>query len=372
MEKLKDFIEKKKEKSASRKPRYGTRKLSVGLVSCVLGYCIFLSPTVVSAQVEGAGESTPSNSIEASSDISGGNTDVAESSEPAADTQATESTEATNVENKETEAVVDTNETPVAEVAETEASAETETKEEAPETEASAAAEEKSETEKEAPAAEVSEKDETREAEAPATEEKSKPVAAETKEEAQAEANVEPFEDEKENKTEETTPTAEENKDEEENSDVTEEDKKLVENVNELEISAEEKKDAQLAEEATQGNDISNNIINPRVSIRTENTATSGTLEAGRGEQLTWGVSFTTPKGTKEGDTFTVKLSDNMSLKGLEPDTDYAVPVKFGDKIIANAKRIDRQTIQYTFTKDIEDLEYARVYIINSAQENKS
>ena len=46
--------------------------------------------------------------------------------------------------------------------------------------------------------------------------------------------------------------------------------------------------------------DISNDIINPRVSIRTENTTTSGTLEAGRGEQLTWGVSFTTPKGTKK------------------------------------------------------------------------
>ncbi|MDU4018197.1 MAG: Ig-like domain-containing protein, partial [Finegoldia magna] len=117
--------------------------------------------------------------------------------------------------------------------------------------------------------------------------------------------------------------------------------------------------------------DISNDIINPRVSIRTENTTTPGTLNAGLGEQLTWGVSFTTPEGTKEGDTFTVKLSDNMSLKGLEPDTDYAVPVKFGDKIIANAKRIDRQTIQYTFTKDIEDLKYARVYIINAAQENK-
>ena len=60
-----------------------------------------------------------------------------------------------------------------------------------------------------------------------------------------------------------------------------------------------------------------------------------------------------------------------MSLKGLEPDTDYALPVKFGDKIIATAKRIDRQTIQYTFTKDIEEMKYARVYIINSAQENK-
>ncbi|MDU2220321.1 Ig-like domain-containing protein [Finegoldia magna] len=144
--------------------------------------------------------------------------------------------------------------------------------------------------------------------------------------------------------------------------------KSAAEEANALGISEEKAPEAVTAEASK---DISNDIINPRVSIRTENTTTSGTLEAGRGEQLTWGVSFTTPEGTKEGDTFTVKLSENMSLKGLEPDTDYALPVKFGDKIIATAKRIDRQTIQYTFTKDIEDLKYARVYIINSAQENK-
>ena len=144
--------------------------------------------------------------------------------------------------------------------------------------------------------------------------------------------------------------------------------KPAAEEANALGISEEKAPEAVTAEASK---DISNDIINPRVSIRTENTTTSGTLEAGRGEQLTWGVSFTTPEGTKEGDTFTVKLSENMSLKGLEPDTDYALPVKFGDKIIATAKRIDRQTIQYTFTKDIEDLKYARVYIINSAQENK-
>lgn len=70
MEKLKEFIEKKKEKSASRRPRYGTRKLSVGLVSCVLGYCIFFSPTVVSAAVEDGSESTSSTSIEARVDTS--------------------------------------------------------------------------------------------------------------------------------------------------------------------------------------------------------------------------------------------------------------------------------------------------------------
>ena len=105
LEKLREFIEKKKEKSASRKPRYGTRKLSVGLVSCVLGYCIFLSPSVVNAQVEeGASEVGSSTSIETSADVSGG------------DTESTKT--------KEKEAVVDTNETPVAEVAETETTAE--------------------------------------------------------------------------------------------------------------------------------------------------------------------------------------------------------------------------------------------------------
>lgn len=82
MENLREFIEKKKEKTASRKLRYGTRKLSVGLVSCVLGYCIFLSPTVVSAQVEeGASEVASSTSIETSADTASSNTESTESKE---------------------------------------------------------------------------------------------------------------------------------------------------------------------------------------------------------------------------------------------------------------------------------------------------
>ena len=143
MENLREFIEKKKEKSASRRPRYGTRKLSVGLVSCVLGYCIFMSPTVVSAQVEEGSESTPAT-IEESVGTSDSDSDVAESSKPAANEEKHDSVEATNVESKDTEAV-----------------------------EAPAAAEEKSEPaiaeapvveeKAEAPAAEVSEKDETKE-----------------------------------------------------------------------------------------------------------------------------------------------------------------------------------------------------------------
>ena len=49
MENLKKIIESKKLKSSDKKPRYGTRKLSVGLVSCMLGYFVFMSPTVVNA-----------------------------------------------------------------------------------------------------------------------------------------------------------------------------------------------------------------------------------------------------------------------------------------------------------------------------------
>ncbi|WP_037584092.1 DUF1542 domain-containing protein, partial [Streptococcus equi] len=50
MEKLRKFIESKKMKSSSKKPRYGIRKLSVGVVSCMIGWSIFFgSPVVVQA-----------------------------------------------------------------------------------------------------------------------------------------------------------------------------------------------------------------------------------------------------------------------------------------------------------------------------------
>lgn len=40
---LKDILESKKVKSANRKPRYATRKLSIGLVSCLLGFITFVA-----------------------------------------------------------------------------------------------------------------------------------------------------------------------------------------------------------------------------------------------------------------------------------------------------------------------------------------
>ncbi|WAW15371.1 YSIRK-type signal peptide-containing protein [Peptostreptococcus equinus] len=55
------IIEEKRKKCSSERPKYGLRKLSVGIVSCILGYMIFLSPTSVQAA-----EITPDTSISTS------------------------------------------------------------------------------------------------------------------------------------------------------------------------------------------------------------------------------------------------------------------------------------------------------------------
>ncbi|MDU5100016.1 MAG: Ig-like domain-containing protein, partial [Peptoniphilus grossensis] len=345
MENFKKIIESKKLKSSDKKPRYGTRKLSVGLVSCMLGYFVFMSPTVVNAQT-----------VEVESDTT---TSVSESVDEPQKAEVNENSESASVSGDKEVAKKNTE---VEERKEATTNVAVENEENALEKKTEVVANSEEITNKEGA-----------------------PLVVEDKKDATGDKKAEEEDAEKAAKAveeKEETVSAKENKDEKEveNKDV------ATENAGDLEVAAEEKEalgiseeidpEAQTAEAASEETqnktkDISNDIINPRVSIRTENTTKPGTLDAGLGEQLTWGVSFTTPEGTKKGDTFTVKLSDNMSLKGLEPDTDYALPVKFGDKIIATAKRIDRQTIQYTFTKDIEEMKYARVYIINSAQENK-
>ena len=318
MQKLNDYIDEKKIKS-SKTPRYGMKKLAVGLVSCILGYTVLVSPSVAHAE-----------------------------------------------EVREPQAVVMEAE-------------EEEIKEEAALPEETEVVEEQEQAEEiveEENALQVSEE-----------EEKEAVTAAETKEETEEESAEEVTEEDEE-ETEKKLVTLDEynalQEEENEEDGINIEDAELVSNVMglasdktvaELEVGEEVDLEAQTAgeasEEAKKGKDISNDIINPSVSIRTESTETDGTLNAALGEQLRWVVSFTTPEGTKEGDTFTVKLSDNMSLKGLEPDTDYALPIVVGGKEIATGKRIDRQTIQYTFTKEINDMRNARVYIVNSAQENR-
>ena len=41
---MKEIIEQRKLKGSLRKPKYATRKLSIGLVSCMLGFSLIVSP----------------------------------------------------------------------------------------------------------------------------------------------------------------------------------------------------------------------------------------------------------------------------------------------------------------------------------------
>ena len=51
METLRKIIEEKKRKGEEKKPYYGIRKLSVGIVSCMLGHLLFFaSPVVVNSR----------------------------------------------------------------------------------------------------------------------------------------------------------------------------------------------------------------------------------------------------------------------------------------------------------------------------------
>ena len=356
MDKLREFLEKKKEKSSSRRPRYGTRKLSVGLVSCVLGYCIFLSPSVVNAQVgEGASEPTSSTSTEASAVTSASGTESG-----SAETKAVDNGSADKVEKSES-------------TVQTDAKEEITKKTEAPATETPVV-----EAEKESPAVVEDE------AEEPAvSEEKSEPVAeedAETKEvskkeeieapKANKEANIEETvaADEKEvvDEEEQQADVAEAKK--EEPAEVDEENKE--EATEGLGISEEPDKEALQASEATEaGRDISNDITEAEIHVG--ETKQSGTLRADLGENLKWEVKFKAPDDTKAGDYFDIKLSDNWTLKGIEPDTESADPIKIGEKTIAVGKRIDRHHIRYTFTEDIDDLDDIKVNVQYGGYDDK-
>ena len=391
MDKLREFLEKKKEKSSSRRPRYGTRKLSVGLVSCVLGYCIFLSPSVVNAQVgEGASEPTSSTSTEASAVTSASGTESG-----SAETKAVDNGSADKVEKSES-------------TVQTDAKEEITKKTEAPATETPVV-----EAEKEAPAEEVTEKDEikeTTEAETPAVaeevvedeaEEKSEPVAKEEAETeklvANKEANIEETvaADKKENKTEETTPKAEENKDalkSEDDKEAIVEDEKVEETeaakVEKTETQAEPtskevaneelllnekpepealqagetEEDAITNVEITIGgakNGEKTEIVNPTaLPKRTNEGNTDINLEAR--------VDFDIPEGTKAGRTFDFEVSDNVNLHGILVDEDKAVPVEYdGVEIATGTKLTDgRRGYRYTFNKNVDGLKDIRVRIL--------
>lgn len=64
MDKFKEIIENKKQKSTSRQPRSGTRMLSIGLVSCVLGYGVALTDEAIKTDTAVEESAVPTNAPE--------------------------------------------------------------------------------------------------------------------------------------------------------------------------------------------------------------------------------------------------------------------------------------------------------------------
>lgn len=348
MENLREFIEKKKEKTASRKLRYGTRKLSVGLVSCVLGYCIFLSPTVVSAQVEeGASEVASSTSIETSADTASSNTESTESKE----TEAVDNGLADISEKAESTQ----REASVSEVADEESAAD-----ETPVVEA----------EKEAPAEDVSEKDEikeTTEAEAPvAIEEKSEAVAEENKDTLKLEDGKEAIVEDKLEVSDQEVPNSltagsTSGETQREPKDISNEIQDRQVHLNTEKLIADE--NARITEENKKRPSFDQKPLIPEEG--------PAHIHPDDGEPIGYEVAFTSPRGSIGGDHFTIKLSDTLKIQGIEPYTTKADPLVVGDKTIATGERLDNQTIKYTFTDEINDIRNVRVSIKGYAYVNK-
>ena len=217
MEKAKKLINDKQLRSANRKPRYGMRKVSFGLASCMLGFMIYAAPTSVNAQEEAMDTASPEQSI------------------------ASES--------------VETNSTP------------TET------------------------------------------------VAGEVSDEGNPSENAE----------------------------------------SELEIADLSEAQAVSAPEERAPKDVSNDVQSKYVALTEEGHETKGTVKPDDGEAIGWEVFFTSPKGTIAGDYFTIDLSDNLSLKGIEPDHENEYPIEIDGTVVAEGIRTDRSTIKYTFNEHIND-----------------
>lgn len=75
IKKMKDLIEQKKLRGMNRKPKYATRKLTIGLVSCMLGFSLLVSPAAVEA-------SEPAESVEITDVEQGGAADSSLSENP--------------------------------------------------------------------------------------------------------------------------------------------------------------------------------------------------------------------------------------------------------------------------------------------------
>ncbi|MDU3805803.1 MAG: Ig-like domain-containing protein, partial [Finegoldia magna] len=145
---------------------------------------------------------------------------------------------------------------------------------------------------------------------------------------------------------------------------------------NALGISEAIKPEAQQAgettEETREAKDISNDVQSKYVALTEEGHETKGTVKPDAGEAIGWEVFFTSPKGTIAGDYFTIDLSENLSLKGIEPDHEDEYPIEIDGETVADGVRIDRSTIKYTFNEKINDQRHVVVSIKGFAYIDKT
>ena len=309
--KFKRIIEYKKQKGSIRKPKYATRKLSIGLVSCMLGYALLVSPS----SVEAAG-------------LDNENQAVAEESAETGTTSDDDSLVEENEENKE-----DLSE----ENDETEASAEESVEEETP-----APAEETEKLKEETPAN---------------TED---PKETEKKEEASEDKEAFTLTEEQKQALKEAGFTDDEIAEiEEEISGELEADPKFDTDSFLKEITAQKASELEKSEEAkpepiAAGEKKITNIQGTIDGDTQSGINTVKPLAKAPGEGydtiLKTAFSFDVPDSVTGGDTFEVKVSDNVNIRGISqvPEID---DIYYNGQLLAKAEvQSDGRTIIYRFT----------------------
>ena len=318
MENIYSFISKKQEKNIA--PKYGMRKLSIGFVSCFLGCAIFMVPVGVHAESEAV--DAPAAVVAEAPNF--------ESAEPVVEKETSvvgEHISETPVE----EAINEEKETVLVE----EAAKDEQAGEKGTPVEDKAAVEEKAAPDK-----------------VDATEEKA--IAAEVNKKEEVSANAKEMANKDENLADKAT-----------------DDGIVKENFVAMDAS-DQVATEEVAAEKREPKDISNEITNQYVAITEEGHQTPGTVKPDDGEAIGWEVSFTTPKGTTAGDYFTIDLSENLSLKGIEPDHENEYPIEINDKVVADGIRLDRSTIKYTFNENVNDERNVRVSVKGFAYVDKT
>ncbi|MDU2599435.1 Ig-like domain-containing protein, partial [Anaerococcus sp.] len=320
--KFKKIIEYKKQKGSIRKPKYATRKLSIGLVSCMLGYALLVSPSSVEA-----------------AELYSENQAVAEESAETETTTEDNLVEESEKNKEETPAPAE-EEKPAETTENTDAPTEKETTEETPNSEEDAVSEEDTVVEEK----EVFKlKEEQRQAleDADFTDSEIAEIEKEIANKLEADSSLNPQ---------------------------TLVDEKISEKTATLEMDEEVKPEAVAApaDENRAPKDISNEVTNINGSIEgltnknakiikpiAQDTNLEGKDYDTQAKAI---LSFYVPDSTIEGDYVDITLSNNVNINGIVENVQPGqLDSYFGPEKIATAS-YDKanRTIRYTFTKAVE------------------